>query len=307
MTTRSNLAAATALAGLIAANAVPAHADLWGDVTKTAKQVGEAAVKTVTVPTQTVIDTVQGRDPARASREAVQSNGRAVVQGADMIQRGHNLVYNTPRSVIRSGLGEDWEDAYVFLTTAPRLQHQMATTGARFAGLCMQGRRCNPEVVAAIPVSAALHDAYDVYAPHARPLPPDLKRAMFGVVPTQIIEDVRFVLGNLPDLTLPGFLNSAHQAGGSDHAVTIGNIVVFSRAPDVLDEADLHWVLHEVRHVQQYRELGGIDGFAFAYVKDWSALEDDAEDAADAWVEAVYDRLLSRAVGYGYGSTARVR
>ncbi|GGI69672.1 hypothetical protein GCM10007973_03420 [Polymorphobacter multimanifer] len=66
-------------------------------------------------------------------------------------------------------------------------------------------------------------------------------------------------------------------------AVTLGKVVVF----DHEGLTDNLWLwAHELAHVEQYRRLG-VDGFARAYLADWTAMEAEATVRGNAVVAAV--------------------
>lgn len=136
-----------------------------------------------------------------------------------------------------------------------------------------------------MPVAAALRDAYKTYVAYAYPLPPQLVQMLSRVVPQHVIVSARWSVGNTPDLTLPGFLNSGHTVAGYGHCVTIGNIMIFSRMPDLSQKADVIWLLHELFHIEQYMRystnaLESIDGFAVDYVRSYNAMEGNAQNQA---------------------------
>ncbi len=60
-----------------------------------------------------------------------------------------------------------------------------------------------------------------------------------------------------------------------DTAVTLDDVIVFPRELDFTDTSDLAWIAHEVFHVWQYQQWG-IDQFAFNYLKNHKAVEDQA-------------------------------
>ena len=89
-------------------------------------------------------------------------------------------------------------------------------------------------------------------------------------------------------MTVPGFLNFGHSAFGSEHAVTVGNVMIFSHMPDLGNEVDMIWLLHELRHIEQYMRyspspLESIDGFATDYVQRSNGMGSDAENTARSW------------------------
>ena len=84
------------------------------------------------------------------------------------------------------------------------------------------------------------------------------------------------------------------------HAVTIGNLIIFSREPDLTDYNDLLWLLHEIHHVEQYAKYSGdvlesIDGFALGYISNYSSIERDAQNSALYRIEQL--RYICRNIG----------
>ncbi|CAN5392688.1 hypothetical protein BH10PSE7_BH10PSE7_29660 [soil metagenome] len=73
-------------------------------------------------------------------------------------------------------------------------------------------------------------------------------------------------------------------SGNGNHAVTIDNIIVFSKEPGGV--ADLFFWAHEIQHTVQYKNLG-IDGFAAKYEVDHASLERDADEVAERAVNIV--------------------
>jgi hypothetical protein len=57
-----------------------------------------------------------------------------------------------------------------------------------------------------------------------------------------------------------------HTVG--DNAVTFGQRIYFPRGINLDRLRDLHWLVHELRHVQQYHDHGGVVPFLHAYVTD---------------------------------------
>jgi len=137
--------------------------------------------------------------------------------------------------------------------------------------------------LAAVPVAAAMRDAYKMYAPNAMPLDPQLINYLSRVVPMNVLLSARWTVGNVPNFTVPGFLNAGYEAAGRSHAVTLGNVMIFSQTPD--PNSDLTWMLHEMFHIEQYMRysmdpLESIDGFAVEYVQHFNSMENEAENAA---------------------------
>jgi hypothetical protein len=126
-------------------------------------------------------------------------------------------------------------------------------------------------------LAAALSRAYTTHIGNARPLPRKVQEFLRGLLPDATIARARFTVSN-DSTTLPGLLNQGHRAYmQQDNAVSIDNLIIFSREPTFASGTDARWWAHELGHHLQYQRLGGIEGFARAYVLDFQKLEADAE------------------------------
>jgi hypothetical protein len=126
-------------------------------------------------------------------------------------------------------------------------------------------------------LAAALSRAYAAHIDNARPLPADVQQFLRGILPDEIIARARFTVSN-DATTLPGLLNQGHRAYmQQDNAVSIDNLIIFSREPTFASGTDARWWAHELGHHLQYRQLGSIEGFAREYVLSFQKLEADAE------------------------------
>lgn len=251
--------------------------------------IGRAITAPITAPIQATRDVLRGAPPGTIIQNQINTQvappAHVFQSAADVVQRGHNIVMNIPRGAIQQTLGNDWLRGYDTLTASQRVQFELAMTSGRFLGNCVQTMNCNINQLAAMPVAAAMRDAYRVYITYSYPLPPQLMQVLSRVVPPHVLQGARWAVGRTPDMTVPGFLNSGHRAFGQDHAVTLGNLMIFSRMPDLDDEGDCIWLLHELFHVEQYwrysnNALEAIDGFAVDYVRNYSAMEQEAQNNA---------------------------
>ena len=268
-----------ACAAIALAFAAPANADIFGDAWK-------VATAPITVPIQATADVLQGRDPTRSANEAAQAAGRTLDNGLNAAQQVHNQIMNVPRTAIANNFGNDWLNTYDTLTAAQRVQTEMGFTTGHFLGNCLQTAQCNPGQMLAMPVAASLRDAYKIYLPYSVPLDPHLQMVLGQAINPYIVGSVRVTFGNTPNFTVPGFLNWGNNQFGSDHAVTVGNLIIFSRMPNLNDSTDLNWFLHEIHHVEQYAShssnvFEAIDGFSIDYLNHYNSLENDAQNSAD--------------------------
>jgi hypothetical protein len=113
-----------------------------------------------------------------------------------------------------------------------------------------------------------------------RPLPTRIYRSLLGYFPAALLQKCRFAVGSARALTLPSLAFSY----GDATAITLGDVVLFRN--DEVAETDTKVWAHELTHVMQYQRWG-IEGFAERYVRDSSAVEQEAIDNANrfaAWL-----------------------
>jgi len=126
----------------------------------------------------------------------------------------------------------------------------------------------------------ALRQAHDYYAASAKPLPEAVRSRLAASFPKEVLDRVR-VVETGEEGTLPAIINFVQtrfgDAVGGTSAVTIDDIVAFSQIPE---PSELEFWAHEVEHTVQYRRLGGIDGFAAEYARNYQGLEDEANAVA---------------------------
>lgn len=257
-----------------------ARADFFSDVAR-------VITAPVVAPVEATVRILRNDNPTEAVTGPFQSAGRIVTSTADTFQKANDVFNRIPRDVIDNTLGGDWSKAYGALTASQRVQFELATTSGRFLGRCMQGQACGVNELVAGPVAAALRDAYKAYIGHAAPLDPRLSQILSRVVPPQVLAAARVTVGATPDFTVPGFLNAGYSVAGKGHAVAIGNLIIFSRALNFSDRQDWNWLLHELRHTEQYMRYSSdvfesIDGFAVNYTFNFEAVEADAQNTADS-------------------------
>jgi hypothetical protein len=252
--------------------------------------VGKAVTAPIRAPIQATKDVLQGAPPGKIIQN--QANIQVAPQAhvfqntATIVQRGHDIVTRIPRDAIQRNLGCDWVRGYDILTASQRVQFEMAMTSGRFLAQCARTQQCSINQLTAIPVAAAMRDAYRAYVTYSYPLDQNLMRVLSRVVPPQVLARALWTVGNTPDFTVPGFLNSGHSLFGTRHAVTLANVMIFSQMPN-LQTDDWVWLLHEMFHSEQYMRysmdpLEAIDGFAVDYVGHYNQMEDEAQNNAIA-------------------------
>lgn len=111
-----------------------------------------------------------------------------------------------------------------------------------------------------------------------RRMPTEIRLALEGYVPDEILERVRWRAGGAGETSLQ------HQLFrfGYAPAVTLDYVVIFERELDALTDPKL-WV-HELKHVMQYADWG-ITEFSSRYLTDYEAVEKDASDYRWEWMK----------------------
>ncbi len=122
-----------------------------------------------------------------------------------------------------------------------------------------------------------LRYARDRHVADGRPLPAPVRELMRGLLPDELLAQARYTV-SIDAPTLPALLNRGHrELLDQDHAVSVPDLIIFSREPTFASAADARWWGHELGHLLQYRHWGGTAAFAQRYVDDYQAVERDAE------------------------------
>lgn len=179
-------------------------------------------------------------------------------------------------SAISKVAGDKALIVYELATTAGRIQREFAFTATGQAAAALQGQ--DPLISLAMPLAAALRDAYNQQINGAKPFPKEVIDTLSPILPPDILLAARFTTNNLR-ITLPSAINQGNLLFDNEHAVTVDNLIIFTKEPDFDDIDDLVFVSHELFHVKQYKDWG-VDKFAFNYLKNSRAIEDQAKAAA---------------------------
>jgi hypothetical protein len=235
--------------------------------------ISNAIVAPFTAPIEVPRRIIRGDNPRDVLHDQFRQQGNAVADVANRVQELQNFISQTPRSTIEQVLGREWVDAYDLISGSQRVQTELVTTAGRYLGHCIRGSPCGINELAALPLAAMLRDAHKVYSSYAQPLPDQAVQYFANFIPVELLRYARVVIGSTPNYTIPGFLNTAHSWAGAGHAVTVGNIMIFSRGLNFSRCSDVIWFLHELKHVHQYVSINSdhileaIDGFSVQYLK----------------------------------------
>lgn len=124
--------------------------------------------------------------------------------------------------------------------------------------------------------AASLTRSRDNARAESHPIPDDIRAALAGYYPEELLDTVRYTVGDFTPDGLAGFA----IRNGNAAAVTLIDTVVFSEEQHVKNLA--LWA-HELHHVHQYAEWG-LDGFAERYAFNWNMVEADARARADDFI-----------------------
>ncbi len=125
-------------------------------------------------------------------------------------------------------------------------------------------------------LESALKRSRDAARIDSHPLPDEVREAMLPFYPEELLEDVRYSVGDTSPAGLAGFA----IRNGNAAAVTLIDTVVFSDEGHVRNIA--LWA-HELHHVQQYKDWG-VAGFAARYAFGWNNVEAEATARARDFV-----------------------
>lgn len=125
-------------------------------------------------------------------------------------------------------------------------------------------------------LASALQRSRDAVRPESKPIPEEVKRELIPFYPAELLENVRYTIGDTSQAGLAGFAIRNGRAA----AVTLIDTVVFKDESYV---SSLALWAHEIHHVQQYTDWG-LSTFAARYAFGWNEVEAEAGARAKAFV-----------------------
>ncbi len=166
--------------------------------------------------------------------------------------------------------------------TSPRLFHRAA--GVLAAGLVLAVARADPPNPARSTLNPVVAQTFAPLLANwitesrdaaleqgVERIPSDIRQALAGYVPEEILDKVRWRTGGGSELSLQQNLFRI----GDYEAVTLDYVVVFQDRRKATVDPKL-WA-HELKHVMQYAQWG-VPGFALRYLQDYEAVERDAAE-----------------------------
>ena len=270
----------------------PTHA-LKINIKKAVSDIGNIGKQIVKLPNPitTPIQILTGNQNPLHVKDYLKQQGQAVSAIAASTRNISNIPYDVAGQAISDVGGDKALIVFEFATGAERFQREFAFTATQQVAAVLQGQ--DPLIAIAMPLASAIRDAHSKFAAQAQPFPSEVKKLLGLVVPPDILERARYTVGDVK-ISLPtaikgvnaflGAVTGDHEKFSKDIAVTLDDIVVFPRQLDFNDIDDLVWTGHELFHVKQYRDWG-IDQFAFNYLKNHNAVEDQAV-AAESYIRS---------------------
>ncbi|RWB34747.1 hypothetical protein [Mesorhizobium sp.] len=263
------------------ANVSPANAFKLKDVVKDIGNVLKQAPKIIN-PITTPINIVTGKQNPLKIGDFIKQQGQALGSITESVQNITNTPTKAIDSLISKVAGDEVKIFYQIYSGNDRLLREFSFTAAQAGTQVLQGN--DPLVAVGITLAAALRAAHKEYEGKVKPLPQEVITLLSPIIPPEILSKTQYGVGKF-DLTIPGIVNSFHAAD----AVTLDDFIIFAEEPDFDDISILELLSHELFHIKQYTDWG-IDGFAYNYVKNHRAVEEQAI-AAGSFARSYIDQV----------------
>lgn len=170
-----------------------------------------------------------------------------------------------------SGSVLDTSKGFLYGRAIEQMKHTVSSLGM-LMGLAVLVCSCNEQVEKASeprqdPKPKQSEQVGDVEIRTGRVLK-DYEKQLLGLIyPTELLEAVRIHMGppeKLPSNPAWGLIVQVALQNG--YGITVGEDVYFPEGVDTAQVWGIQWLVHELRHVEQYRQAGGVDQFGRAYV-----------------------------------------
>ena len=168
--------------------------------------------------------------------------------------------------------------AAALLATTASAQEPQARRGlisSAASGLVLSTAQYGANIISGT-LESALKRSRDTARADSQPIPDEIRNALIPFYPAELLENVRYSIGD----TTPGGVAGFAIRNGNAAAVTLIDTVVFSNETHVRNLA--LWA-HEIHHVQQYKDWG-VSGFATRYAFNWQDVEAEATARAHSFV-----------------------
>ncbi|WP_286911867.1 MULTISPECIES: DUF4157 domain-containing protein [unclassified Pseudomonas] len=188
----------------------------------------------------------------------------------------------------------------LMLASVPAMAEQTCPPGQY--QVCLMGCFCAPidpgqagqvlkdvEVMASSSLAFALRQARDeATASGSQPIPLHIRAQLEPWYDFAVLDAARYRVGDEQQVSAA----NAMLQNPDVNAVTLIDTIIFRHASDAEDNVAL-WA-HELKHVQQYQELG-VEEFARRYTRDYQALEGPAYEIEAEVAKALRERSSGQA------------
>jgi hypothetical protein len=252
-----------------------------GDIVKSAGE-GIVAVNPLTV----LVKVAEGESVDQVVGEAVEK-AKTAVEAVATLPSVNNHLTQGAAGVTRVVLGDVAGDTVALVTLPASIAATLPSALTQNVVSISEGKDGFEKTVG-IPMHAALEHVRQYYGDKGAALTPDLITLFEPTFGAEHLQTVRYVVddstGNIASL-----INAMQTQFGTgdvaNHAVTVGNLIVFDREPGTAVDTLFFWA-HEIQHTVQYRDMG-FDGFAAKYTVDYAALEQEADQVALKAIEPI--------------------
>ncbi len=245
-------------------------------VTHTVKQVGQAAapvvqaVPSVIAPVTVIgVKVIQGQNPLDAAGGVAKDHIEVLIKPVEIEANTEQKITDALKKNVAP-----IAPVVDVLRLPSTVQKQATITTGRMAEHIIETGKVGDAIGA--PLATAVRQAYANYTASAKPIPDKVRFWLQHVYTPDVLANARYAVdkdfGNIAAI-----LNGISEISGTNHAVTLNNIIVFSIEPD---QDDVWWWGHEMQHTVQYKLLG-IDGFAARYTLHWNDMENEANAMGD--------------------------
>lgn len=261
-----------------------AQKDAVNGATEAAKDALEKSVKVVAPAAAFALDLVQGDTPKEAFSELVEDYKAAISAKAKLPIVVAEGVEHTAAAGVEAVAGEDAANAVRIVQLPNQVLRRIPATTIDSLFKVSEGE--DLQVVLGVPLASAIEQAIAYYAPNAKPLPNSVKVLLKqgNHISEDHLHTVRYIVDSEGG-TIAAVINRlmkemGHASASGNHAVAIGNIIVFAKEPHH-DIKDVFFWAHEVHHTVQYAAWG-IPEFASRYTTSHGEVEVEADRVADA-------------------------
>lgn len=232
-------------------------------------QVTRAVRPFVPPGTGVLIDVVSGKPLPKAVGDTASDRIRVMLT----VPKAVSAIDVVVEDRIKKAVGSDMARAIEIVRLPQKIQQSTNIAAVEAVADIAKNQNVDVSRIASIPLAALIQQAIDLYKGRAKPVPEGIKVLLATTFTEETLNNARFVIDrNLG--SLPGAINFLKESAGGNHAVTVGNIIVFAHDPGL---ENVGFWAHEIKHTEQYARLT-VPGFAAKYATSYRELEREADE-----------------------------